>query len=94
MASCVAAWRAAYKAFGIKQTRYRSSVERLVKNVLAGRELARINGFVDLYNAVSLAHVLPLGSDDLDKVMPPLVFRYARGADSFDASARGVLPAI
>jgi hypothetical protein len=31
----------AYKGFGIKQTRYRSSVERLVKNVLAaGRSRA------------------------------------------------------
>ena len=79
----VAAWRAAYKGFGIKQTRYRSSVERLVKNVLAGRPLARVNAFVDLYNAVSLAHVLPLGSDDLDRVTPPLVFRYAREGDSF-----------
>jgi len=79
----VAAWRAAYKGFGIKQTRYRSSVERLVKNVLAGRPLARVNAFVDLYNAVSLAHVLPLGADDLDKVTPPFVFRYAREGDSF-----------
>src|SRR5207247_1709269 len=61
----IAAWRAAYKGFGIKQTRYRSSVERLLKNVLAGRPLARVNVFVDLYNAVSLAHVLPLGADDL-----------------------------
>ena len=79
----VAAWRAAYKGFGIKQTRYRSSVERLVKNVLAGRPLARVNTFVDLYNAVSLAHVLPLGADDLDKVTPPLAFRTAREGDSF-----------
>lgn len=79
----VAAWRAAYKGFGIKQTRYRSSVERLVKNVLAGRPLARVNAFVDLYNAVSLAHVLPLGADDLDKVVAPLGFRYAREGDSF-----------
>ena len=79
----IAAWRAAYKGFGIKQTRYRSSVERLAKNVLAGRPLARINSFVDLYNAVSLAHVLPLGADDLDKVTPPLAFRYARKDDSF-----------
>lgn len=79
----VAAWRAAYKGFGIKQTRYRSSVERLVKNVLAGRPLARVNAFVDLYNAVSLAHVLPLGADDLDRVTPPLAFRYAREDDSF-----------
>ena len=79
----IAAWRAAYKRFGIKQTRYRSSVERLLKNVLAGRSLARVNAFVDLYNAVSLAHVLPLGADDLDRVTPPLVFRYAREGDSF-----------
>jgi DNA/RNA-binding domain of Phe-tRNA-synthetase-like protein len=81
--SGVAAWRAAYKGFGIKQTRYRSSVERLVKNVLAGRPLARVNAFVDLYNAVSLAHVLPLGADDLDKVTAPISFRYARVGDSF-----------
>ena len=79
----VAAWRAAYKGFGIKQTRYRSSVERLVKNVLAGRPLARVNSFVDLYNAVSLAHVLPLGADDFDKLTPPFAFRYAREGDSF-----------
>lgn len=79
----IAAWRAAYKGFGIKQTRYRSSVERLLKNVLAGRPLARVNAFVDLYNAVSLKHVLPLGADDLDRVTPPLSFRYARETDSF-----------
>jgi DNA/RNA-binding domain of Phe-tRNA-synthetase-like protein len=79
----IAAWRAAYKGFGIKQTRYRSSVERLVKNVLAGRSLARVNAFVDLYNAVSLAHILPLGADDLDRVTAPLSFRYARAGDSF-----------
>src|SRR5437868_4353234 len=71
----IAAWRQAYKGFGIKQTRYRSSVERLVKNVLAGREIARINAFVDLYNTVSLAHVMPLGADDLDTIAPPLAFR-------------------
>jgi DNA/RNA-binding domain of Phe-tRNA-synthetase-like protein len=79
----IAAWRAAYKGFGIKQTRYRSSVERLVKNVLAGRALARVNAFVDLYNAVSLQQLLPLGADDLDRVTPPLSFRYAREGDSF-----------
>jgi len=89
----IAAWRAAYKGFGIKQTRYRSSVERLVKNVLAGRSLARVNAFVDLYNAVSLAHVLPLGADDLDHVMPPLTFRYAREGDSFvDMAEEGDAP--
>jgi DNA/RNA-binding domain of Phe-tRNA-synthetase-like protein len=51
--------------------------------VLAGRPLARVNAFVDLYNAVSLEHVLPLGADDLAQVTPPLAFRYAREGDSF-----------
>ena len=89
----IVAWRAAYKAFGIKQTRYRSSVERLLKNVLAGRPLARVNAFVDLYNAVSLAHVLPLGADDLDRVTPRLAFRYAREGDSFvDMAEEGDAP--
>jgi DNA/RNA-binding domain of Phe-tRNA-synthetase-like protein len=64
-------------------------VERLVKNVLAGRPLARVNAFVDLYNAVSLKSVLPLGADDLDKITPPLAFRYAREGDSFVDMAEG-----
>lgn len=79
----VAAWRRAYRAFGIKKTSYRSSVERLVKNALAERPLPAINGFVDCYNAVSLTHVFPLGADDLDKVSGDIAFRYARPDDSF-----------
>ena len=50
----VAAWRAAYKGFGIKRTSYRSSVERLIKRVLAGGALPEVNALVDLYNAASL----------------------------------------
>lgn len=86
----VATWRAAYRAFGIKKTSYRSSVERIVKNALGERPLPRINGFVDAYNAVSLAHVMPAGADDLDKVTGDLFFRYAREGDSFvDMAAIG-----
>jgi DNA/RNA-binding domain of Phe-tRNA-synthetase-like protein len=79
----IAAWRRAYRAFGIKKTSYRSSVERLVKNVLAGASLPEINGFVDAYNAVSLKHVLPAGADDRDRVIGDLAFRFARDGDEF-----------
>ncbi len=85
----VAAWRKAYRAFGVKKTSYRSSVERLVKNVLAGRGLPVINAFVDAYNSVSLAHVMPLGADDLDHIAGGLAFRYARSDDRFLDMARG-----
>jgi DNA/RNA-binding domain of Phe-tRNA-synthetase-like protein len=85
----VAAWRGAYRAFGIKRTSYRSSVERLLKNVLAGRGLPRINPFVDAYNAVSLAHVMPLGADDLATMTGDIAFRYARVGDEFVDMASG-----
>lgn len=79
----VAAWRAAYKGFGIKSTSYRSSVERLVKRVLAGDRLPDINALVDLYNAISLKHVLCVGADDLDRTHGDLAFRFAREGDTF-----------
>jgi DNA/RNA-binding domain of Phe-tRNA-synthetase-like protein len=79
----IAAWRSAYKGFGIKKTSYRSSVERLVKRVKAGERLPEVNTLVDIYNAVSLTHVFCCGADDLDRVQPPLAFRFARPDDSF-----------
>lgn len=79
----VAAWRQAYKGFGIKSTSYRSSVERLIKRVLAGDDIPRINAFVDLYNAVSVTHGLCLGADDADAIGPDLAFRFAREGDDF-----------
>ncbi len=76
-------WRLAYKAFGIKKTSYRCSVERLVKNALVERPLPAINGFVDAYNAVSLSHCFPIGADDLDLVEGDIAFRFSRPGDSF-----------
>lgn len=79
----VAAWRAAYKGFGIKKTSYRSSVERLIKRVLAGDALPAIHPLVDIYNAVSLTHGFCLGADDLDKTTGDLAFRFSRPGDTF-----------
>ncbi len=79
----VAAWRAAYKGFGIKRTSYRSSVERLIKRVLAGQPLPQINALVDLYNRVSLTSGLCLGCDDLDRTEGDLAFRFSKAGDSF-----------
>jgi DNA/RNA-binding domain of Phe-tRNA-synthetase-like protein len=79
----VAAWRAAYKGFGVKKTSYRSSIERLIKRVTAGGTLPEINALVDLYNLVSLKSGLCLGCDDLDQTSGDFAFRYARASDSF-----------
>ncbi len=78
-------WRAAYKAMGVRKTSYRSSVERLLKQIQRGRGLPRVGSLVDCYNAVSARHRLPVGADDLDKVTGSLAFRRARPGDDFFA---------
>ncbi len=78
-------WRAAYKAMGVKKTSYRSSVERLLKQVQQGRGLPRVSALVDCYNAVSARTRLPIGADDLNKVTGGLAFRLARPGDAFFA---------
>ena len=67
----------------MKKTSYRSSIERLVKKIMRDRRLPCVNGRVDLYNAVSLRWLMPIGGDDLDKVSLPLTFRLAHGDESF-----------
>ncbi len=85
-------WRAAYKGFGVKKTSYRSSVERLLKQIQQGRGLPRVNALVDCYNAISARHRMPVGADDLAKTAGTLAFRYARPGDNF--YALGAEPAV
>src|SRR4029077_2603155 len=59
----VAAWRAAYQAFGAKPKRTRPSVEALLRRVEAG--LPRIDRLTDIYNAISVRHLLAVGGGGL-----------------------------
>jgi len=79
----VAHWRAAYRAFGSKKTSYRDACEALLRRVRAGEGVPRVLPLVDLYNAISIRHRVPVGADDLSLVAPPCAFRYSRPGDSF-----------
>lgn len=64
----MAAWREAYTAFGSKPSRTRNSAEALAKRALSEGGLPRINLLVDLYNAISVAHLIPVGGEDVDRI--------------------------
>lgn len=83
----IAAWREALLGFGVKPRVARSSVEALVRRVDAG--LPRIDRLTDLYNAVSVEHLVPVGGENLDRyVGPPRLVR-AVGDEPFDTVADG-----
>jgi DNA/RNA-binding domain of Phe-tRNA-synthetase-like protein len=85
----IAAWRAAFSAFGAKPSRYPSSAEALITRVLKGDALPRVNVLVDIYNAVSVRHVLPLGGEDADRLEGPLRLTVAAGDEPFDPRGDG-----
>jgi DNA/RNA-binding domain of Phe-tRNA-synthetase-like protein len=73
------AWRAAFRAFGAK--RYSCSAEALTAR---GAELPRIGPLVDRYNAVSMKWAIPVGGEDLDRVVPPVRLVFASGEEPFN----------
>jgi DNA/RNA-binding domain of Phe-tRNA-synthetase-like protein len=80
----IAAWRTAMSAFGCKPSRYPCSAEALLKRVARGDPLAAINRLVHAYNAVSIAHALPLGGEDFDQVSGDVRLVPAVGDEDFD----------
>jgi DNA/RNA-binding domain of Phe-tRNA-synthetase-like protein len=83
----VAAWRLAYQAFGAKPKRTRPSVEALLRRVDGG--LPRIDRLTDIYNAVSVMHLLPAGGEDLDKYVGQARLARAAGDEPFDTARDG-----
>jgi DNA/RNA-binding domain of Phe-tRNA-synthetase-like protein len=83
-----AAWQEAYRAFGAKPQRTASSVEALWRRA-SGPGLPRVNWLVDLYNAVSVMHGLPVGGEDLAAFTGPIRLIRATGAETFDTVKDG-----
>jgi DNA/RNA-binding domain of Phe-tRNA-synthetase-like protein len=73
----VATWREAYRKFGAKPKDYPSSVENLTRRVLNGATIGHINNLVSLYNTISLRHILPVGGEDLDKIVGDILLARA-----------------
>jgi DNA/RNA-binding domain of Phe-tRNA-synthetase-like protein len=83
-----AAWREAYRAFGAKPQRTRPSVEALLRRLQPGG-LPRIDRITDVYNAVSIAHQLPLGGEDRAAYAGSPRLVRAAGDELFDTTAEG-----
>jgi len=85
----IAEWMAAYSAFGAKPKRTSPSVLALIKR--AGGGLPRIDPVTDLYNAISVTHVLPIGGENLAAYTSPPRLEIASGGEPFDTIESGQL---
>jgi DNA/RNA-binding domain of Phe-tRNA-synthetase-like protein len=76
--------RALYKALGLDPTKTRPSNEALLRRVLKGEALYRINTLVDAMNLCSLRSQLPFGLYDLGRIEPPVLLRKGQPAESYE----------
>jgi DNA/RNA-binding domain of Phe-tRNA-synthetase-like protein len=76
--------RKLYHALGIDPSKTRPSSEALLRRVLLGKGLYRVNAVVDAANLASLSLLLPVGLYDLDRISPPVTLRFGAAEESYE----------
>ncbi|MBT3292969.1 hypothetical protein HN512_00765 [Candidatus Peregrinibacteria bacterium] len=72
-----------HRSFGNNPNKFPPSIQGLVKRILKGGSLPIINPIVDLYNIISLRHLVCAGAEDFDTCSGDIQLDYANGTESF-----------
>lgn len=90
--SGIAATRRVYKACGKDPSRYRPAAEALIRRMLQGKELYRVNTLVDLINLASIAYGYSIGGFDADKMVGDrLELGVGKEGEPYEGIGRGML---
>jgi DNA/RNA-binding domain of Phe-tRNA-synthetase-like protein len=79
----LAAWRRAFRAFGVDPTAYRSAAEALLRRLTKQGSIPSINTLVNIGNLVSIRYGLPVAVFDLRSIADGLTVRFATGDETF-----------
>ena len=90
--SAIAATRRVYRACGKDPSRYRPAAEALIRRLLQGKELYRIDTLVDLINLASMRFGYSIGGFDADKIEgDTLTLGIGRAGEPYEGIGRGML---
>jgi DNA/RNA-binding domain of Phe-tRNA-synthetase-like protein len=79
----IAAWRRAFRAFGVDPTGYRSAAEALLRRLTKQGSIPSINALVDIGNLVSIRYALPVAVFDQRAATGRTTVRFATGEETF-----------
>jgi len=77
------AYRDFFWRVGVDPTKTRPASEALIRRVLRGRPLPKINTFVDAYNLASMEAAVPLAAFDMAWLSGDLLMREAESGEEF-----------
>lgn len=78
-----------YRALGLDPTKTRPASEALLRRVLQGRPLYRVNALVDAMNLCSLTTLVPFGVYDRARIAAPVVLRFGGAGEGYEGIGRG-----
>ncbi len=79
----LAAWRSAFRRFGVDPTQCRCAAEALLRRLTKKGDIPSINTLVDLGNLVSIRYALPVAVFDRHALTGPLTVRFATGHERY-----------
>jgi DNA/RNA-binding domain of Phe-tRNA-synthetase-like protein len=79
----LAAWRQAFRAFGLDPTQYRGAAEALLRRLTKKGDIPSINLLVDLGNLVSIRYALPIALFDLRATHGTITVHFADGTERY-----------
>lgn len=85
----IRAYRDFFWRIGIDPTKTRPSSEALMRRILKGRSIPRINNVVDSGNLASVVTLVPIGLYDVSKIEGHLSIRMAREGERFEPIGSG-----
>lgn len=77
------AYRDFFWSIKIDPTKIRPAAEALIRRIIAGKTLPRINTLVDAYNLASIKSRIALATFDADKLEGDLLMRFAEEGEQF-----------
>jgi DNA/RNA-binding domain of Phe-tRNA-synthetase-like protein len=80
-----------YKSIGKDPNRYRISSESLMRRIVKGKGLYKVNNVVDTNNLISINSMFSVGSYDLDKLGDNLVFRIGQKNESYKGIGKDII---
>ncbi len=79
----LAAWRSAFRGFGVDPTQYRSAAEALLRRLTKKGDIPSINTLVDLGNLVSIRYALPVAVFDTRTLQGAVTVHFADGSERY-----------
>jgi DNA/RNA-binding domain of Phe-tRNA-synthetase-like protein len=79
----LAAWRGAFRSFGVDPTQIRSACEALLRRLTKQGDIPSINALVDIGNLVSIRYALPVAMVDTRSLTGEITVCFADGTEKF-----------